>query len=242
MATTMTTHAQHPAPPAPATAGAAVPMTAGQFERLQKIIYERSGIRFQDAKKYILESRLARRLEELEMDSFDDYISFLTIGPYRDDEFQEMFNRVTINETSFFRNEPQLEVFEKQVLPRLLEARPARRSGAGSGAAHSRSRSESRTPRRAAHAAAESLRICESAAAICPGVRLALTSPASVTARGMPQMHAMSWSCAIRVPPLRTSSFAPKNPSSPIPVTTTPRHRTPSVRPPENSSSSTLGL
>ncbi len=123
MATTMTTHAQHPAPPAPATAGAAVPMTAGQFERLQKIIYERSGIRFQDAKKYILETRLARRLEELEMDSFDDYISFLTIGPYRDDEFQEMFNRVTINETSFFRNEPQLEVFEKQVLPRLLEAR-----------------------------------------------------------------------------------------------------------------------
>jgi chemotaxis protein methyltransferase CheR len=48
---------------------------------------------------------------------------FLTVGPYRDDEFQEMFNRITINETSFFRNEPQLEVFEKQILPELLERR-----------------------------------------------------------------------------------------------------------------------
>jgi len=39
------------------------------------------------------------------------------------DEFQEMFNRITINETSFFRNEPQLEVFERKILPQILEAR-----------------------------------------------------------------------------------------------------------------------
>ncbi len=98
-------------------------MSDTQFERLRKIVYERSGIWFADAKKYVLESRLERRLEELEMDGFDQYIMFLTIGPYKDDEFQEMFNRITINETSFFRNEPQLDVMEKKVLPRLLEAR-----------------------------------------------------------------------------------------------------------------------
>jgi len=100
-----------------------VQMTPEQFERLRGIIYERSGIHFQDAKKYVLESRLARRLAELEMTTFDEYIMFLTIGPYRNDEFQEMFNRITINETSFFRNEPQLTVFETHVLPQLLEAR-----------------------------------------------------------------------------------------------------------------------
>ncbi|QYU67835.1 protein-glutamate O-methyltransferase CheR [Leptolyngbya sp. 15MV] len=49
------------------------------------------------------------------------------MGPFQADEFQEMFNRITINETSFFRNEPQLEVFEKQVLPRLLDARKTSR-------------------------------------------------------------------------------------------------------------------
>lgn len=100
-----------------------VTMTESQFAALRKVVYERSGIHFQDAKKYVLETRLSRRLEELDFDDFGQYIMFLTAGPYQNDEFQEMFNRITINETSFFRNEPQLDVFEKQVLPKLLERR-----------------------------------------------------------------------------------------------------------------------
>lgn len=102
-----------------------ITMKPAQFEQLRKVVYERSGIYFQDSKKYVLESRLSRRLEELKFDDFDQYIMFLTAGPYQSDEFQEMFNRITINETSFFRNEPQLEVFEREVLPQLLEARSA---------------------------------------------------------------------------------------------------------------------
>jgi chemotaxis protein methyltransferase CheR len=98
-------------------------MSAPQFEKLRAIIYERSGIHFPDNKKYVLESRLGRRLLEMEIDDYDQYIALLSMGPYRDDEFQEMFNKITINETSFFRNEPQLEVFEKRILPQLLEAR-----------------------------------------------------------------------------------------------------------------------
>ena len=100
-----------------------ISMTQAQFDSLRKVIYDRSGIHFPDTKKYVLESRLSRRLEELEFDSFTQYLKFLTMGPYQMDEFQEMFNRITINETSFFRNEPQLDVFEKRVLPMLLEAR-----------------------------------------------------------------------------------------------------------------------
>lgn len=98
-------------------------MTDAQFNSLRKVVYTRSGIHFQDSKKYVLESRLSRRLEELGFNDFNQYIQFLTMGPYQSDEFQEMFNRITINETSFFRNEPQLEVFEKQVLSKLLESR-----------------------------------------------------------------------------------------------------------------------
>lgn len=100
-------------------------MTDKQFSELRKVIYARSGIHFPDTKKYVLESRLTQRLVELELDDFDQYHSFLTTGPYQSDEFQEMFNRITINETSFFRNEPQLDIFEKHVLPELLEARKA---------------------------------------------------------------------------------------------------------------------
>lgn len=100
-----------------------VEMTQEQFEKLRGIIYQRSGIHFPDAKKYVLESRLGHRLSELEMEDYDQYIAFLSIGPYQADEFQEMFNRITINETSFFRNEPQLDVFERKILPEILEAR-----------------------------------------------------------------------------------------------------------------------
>lgn len=102
---------------------ASLTMSPGQFEQLRKLVYDKSGIWFPDSKKYVLESRLARRLEELEFDNFDQYYMFLTIGPFKDDEFQEMFNRITINETSFFRNEPQLNFFEKDILPKLIEAR-----------------------------------------------------------------------------------------------------------------------
>ncbi len=102
-----------------------ITMKPQQFEKLRKVVYERSGIYFQDSKKYVLESRLSRRLEELDFEDFDQYIMFLTAGPYQTDEFQEMFNRITINETSFFRNEPQLDVFEREVLPKLIEARSA---------------------------------------------------------------------------------------------------------------------
>lgn len=103
-------------------------MSESQFDRLRKLIYERSGIYFQDSKKYVLESRLARRVEELSFENYDQYLMFLNVGPYKDDEFQEMFNRITVNETSFFRNEPQLDVFEKKVLPKLLEARRAKKT------------------------------------------------------------------------------------------------------------------
>lgn len=100
-----------------------ITMSKTQFDRLSQVIYDRSGIHFPDSKQYILESRLSHRLNELEMEDFDQYIAYLTMGPYQMDEFQEMFNRITINETSFFRNDAQLAVFEHQILPELLEAR-----------------------------------------------------------------------------------------------------------------------
>ena len=100
-------------------------LSDSDFEALAKIIYDRSGIRFQINRRYVLESRLGHRLRELELDDFGQYIALLSMGPYQNDEFQEMFNRITINETSFFRHDAQLEVFERVVLAEILEARKA---------------------------------------------------------------------------------------------------------------------
>lgn len=105
------------------TATHKVAMTSAEFKELADIIYKRSGIHFPENKRYVLESRLGHRLAELNVDSYGQYAALLSMGPYQQDEFQEMFNRITINETSFFRNEPQLDVFEMQILPKLLEKR-----------------------------------------------------------------------------------------------------------------------
>ena len=104
-----------------------ITMSADQFAKMAKIIYDRSGIHFPDSKKYIIESRLSQRVAELDMEDFDQYIGYLTMGPYQTEEFQEMFNRITINETSFFRNDSQLDVFENQILPELLESRASKK-------------------------------------------------------------------------------------------------------------------
>ena len=102
-------------------------MTKETFNRLRDFIYEHSGIMFGDAKQYLLESRLSARLAELELDNYEQYYMLLTTGPYRVDEQRTLFSRITINETSFFRNMPQLEAFEKLILPKLIEARAATR-------------------------------------------------------------------------------------------------------------------
>ncbi len=102
---------------------ACLTLTDAQFLHLRDLVHDRAGITFQPSKKYVLETRLSRRIAELGLDDFDDYLNLLTSGPTSQAELQELFDRITINETSFFRNEPQLEVFEHEALPRLIEAR-----------------------------------------------------------------------------------------------------------------------
>lgn len=104
---------------------AAVKLSDKEFDDLRTIIHTRSGVRFQNAERDALENRLSRRLEELELDDFGQYIQFLTMGPYQSEEFQEMFSRIVSNETGFFRNRAQLDVFSETVLPRLLNDRAA---------------------------------------------------------------------------------------------------------------------
>lgn len=104
---------------------AAVKLSDTEFDDLRRIIHTRSGVRFPNAERDALENRLSRRLEELELDDFGQYIQLLTMGPYQSEEFQEMFSRIANSETGFFRNRAQLDAFSETVLPRLLNDRAA---------------------------------------------------------------------------------------------------------------------
>ena len=89
------------------------------FEQLRGHIYEKLGIWFTDKKKYLLEGRLAKRLQILNLPNYESYVQVLKYGRNREDEFPHLCNAVTINETFFFRNNPQLEALERTVIPAL---------------------------------------------------------------------------------------------------------------------------
>lgn len=91
------------------------------FLLLRDIVYKRSGIFIPDNKKYLLETRLARRLELKDLKTFEDYYYFLTYDGEREREIQALCNSVVTNETSFFRDVPQLEAFRKGVVSKVIE-------------------------------------------------------------------------------------------------------------------------
>ncbi|MCL5268231.1 MAG: protein-glutamate O-methyltransferase CheR [Bacteroidetes bacterium] len=92
------------------------------FQLLRKYIYERTGIFFADNKKYLLESRVGRRLSALRLDSFPEYYNALMNG-IGTSELPHLINSVTINETFFFRNDPQFIALETLILPELIKKR-----------------------------------------------------------------------------------------------------------------------
>ncbi len=97
------------------TINTTIPLTLSldQFRDLRDIIYEKSGIFFMENKLYLLENRLGRRLKELELPSFGDYIEHIKKQDGASAEFHQIYNAVTINETFFFRFQAQLEAFKK---------------------------------------------------------------------------------------------------------------------------------
>lgn len=97
-----------------------------EFKQLRDFIYELAGIYIADNRKYLLENRLSNRLRELNLKSFGEYYNYLRFDSGKRQELPKLFEVVTTNETSFFRNPPQLKVFENNVLKPVLDAQRAK--------------------------------------------------------------------------------------------------------------------
>ncbi len=91
-----------------------------EFEEWRKFIYELTGIYFQDNKKYLLESRLLKRINFLKLNSFKEYLDYLKRNRNNKAEYNELFEVITINETFFFRNQPQLDALVTKVIPEIM--------------------------------------------------------------------------------------------------------------------------
>lgn len=112
------TTAGQPARPLPVTASPAGSVNAGQasisadmFKRFAELIYKISGIRFAENKAYFLASKIKARMDVLGMRTVEEYFSFLQTPAASQNEHPLLVDEITINETFFFRNQPQLEAF-----------------------------------------------------------------------------------------------------------------------------------
>lgn len=96
-------------------------LSTDTFRQLRDLIYEKTGIHFGENKAYLLENRLKRRLEECGCSSYEEYFYLLKYDPRRKEELTHLFNSVTTNETSFFRDAVQISAFYDNVLPLVVE-------------------------------------------------------------------------------------------------------------------------
>jgi chemotaxis protein methyltransferase CheR len=88
-------------------------LTPREFRLFQALIQREAGIHLSEAKKVLVEGRLARRLRELGLD-FADYYGLVETDPQ---EKVRMLDCICTNETHFFREPRQFEFLETHVFP-----------------------------------------------------------------------------------------------------------------------------
>ena len=94
-----------------------------QLVQIRDLIYQVAGIFQPDNKLRFLEDRCMKRMQALSVATLRDYFDCLTVKPIRQTELVSLLNEITIGETCFFRNQPQLDALRNVVLPHIVEAR-----------------------------------------------------------------------------------------------------------------------
>ncbi|HEY1463919.1 MAG TPA: CheR family methyltransferase [Terriglobales bacterium] len=97
-----------------------VQFTDAELKLLQALVYQECGMHFDERRTHFLQDRLQRRLKECHLDSFYSYYRLL-ISHSGKEELARLLENLTINETSFFRNKAQLELFQKHILEDLIQ-------------------------------------------------------------------------------------------------------------------------
>src|SRR3989441_4893011 len=101
-------------------------LTDAELRLLQALVYQECGMHFDERRAHFLQDRLQRRLKECQLDSFYSYYRLL-ISQQGKQELSRLLENLTVNETSFFRNKAQLDLFQREVMDDILRRKQARR-------------------------------------------------------------------------------------------------------------------
>ena len=95
-------------------------LTPELYQRFVDLIYKKTGIWFETRKRYFVVKRLNERIAELGLEDYNEYYKLLKFS-IEQTEMQQLINRLTINETYFFRDFPQLQGFAEDVLLQMVK-------------------------------------------------------------------------------------------------------------------------
>ena len=94
------------------------PVTATEYRRLCEFLYRKTGMRFNETRRYYVERRIEERMGATGATSFAGYFALL-----RSDfggEAGQLINSLTVNETFFYREEYQLRCLTSDLLARRI--------------------------------------------------------------------------------------------------------------------------
>jgi chemotaxis protein methyltransferase CheR len=96
-------------------------LSNADFNRLRRLVYDRSGINLTAEKKTMLEVRIRRRLRSLNLESYAEYCEFLFAQRGHEGELVQLIDVVTTNKTDFFREPSHFVYLTEKALPALSE-------------------------------------------------------------------------------------------------------------------------
>lgn len=98
-------------------------ITDADFLKFRDFFYRKTGIHFDEGKRYFVDKRLIERMEATGADSFRSYFVGLRFES-GSSELQALVNAMTVNETYFFREAYQFDCMVNHLLDEIVRHRP----------------------------------------------------------------------------------------------------------------------
>jgi chemotaxis protein methyltransferase CheR len=94
------------------------------FFKFQEYFYRKTGIFFDEGKRYFVDKRIVERMEATKAATFRDYFTTLRFQA-SGEELQHLTNLMTVNETYFLREEYQFRCLVDSILPEIVRHKAA---------------------------------------------------------------------------------------------------------------------
>ena len=99
-----------------------------EYKLLSGLIYDIVGINLGPSKQELLRTRVGKRLRHLGIPTFKEYYKYVTTG--NQEELTHLFDAISTNLTSFFREKRHFDFLTEKILPGLIEKKKSEVGGA----------------------------------------------------------------------------------------------------------------